>query len=109
MVGAGAMNRMIAIEAATKARDPVSNEIIRLWELFTNSWAYRRDMTAREFIALGGRNSEQTATFTIWNQPGITREMRINDNGQIFEITGIVDYGLKLQLQAVARNSEEET
>lgn len=107
----GALDRRIRIEAFTSTRDPDTNEEIRDWALLAEAWANRRDVSAREFFAAGGQNTEQLSVFTIRWRTGINQSLRVTHDGQVFDITGVSEIGRRqfLSLQGKALNSDAES
>lgn len=107
----GALDRRLTIQGFTSTRDPETNEEIQTWADLATVWANRRDVSAREFFSAGGENTEQQSVFTIRWRAGLTSSLRLIQNGQTFDVTGVSEIGrrqyLALQAKAVNSNATE--
>jgi len=80
------MDRKITIQNFTETTNSYG-ETVQTWTDFATVWADVKQQSARETWS-AGKISEVEKTFTIRYMDGITSEMRIQYDGQNYQITG---------------------
>lgn len=97
---AGKLNRRVSIEAVSEARNGSTGAVTRTWAEIANGgwWVAIEPLSARELIAAGAAQSKVVARITGRYRPDLTAKMRLNHNGKIYNIEGILpdkDTGLE--------------
>ena len=90
-MAAGGLDRQVQLQSFSATR--VDGEDIRTWSTWASPWAWRIDETGREFFAAEGKRAEAKAVFRIRWRAGVTRQMRVVDGGEVWDIASIVQVG----------------
>jgi len=91
MTPAGKLNKRIAIEQSTTTTLPNGEPSEPVWTLFWPCWGGCRPASAKEMTRGEELGHVVTVTWTMRYKSGITSAMRVNLNGRIFQIHGIID------------------
>lgn len=116
-LNAGRLRHNVSIESWEKVRDssgqviqnPVTGEISYAWIEIDKVWAAIEPSSAREFIAAQAVQSKVTARIIIRQRSDLLPSMRINHNGKLYSIEGIMadkDSGLEYQTLLVSEGIE---
>lgn len=95
---AGRLRHRVVIERNTPAQDTTTGEMVDYWSEYTTVWASIEPMSAKEFIAAQAVQSEVTGKIVMRFRADITPDMRVNHNGRVYNIVGIIpdpDSGLE--------------
>jgi SPP1 family predicted phage head-tail adaptor len=103
----GLLDTRIAFETASGGLDPYGEEVEN-WYQFAEVWAkvdwVETNTAGKEVVDAGQVIQTQTVTFTIRYLAGITAKMRINMDGQLFDIQGIAGVGGRKRFQRLVGN-----
>lgn len=97
MIDAGRLRHRVTIQYPADARDSFGAPEID-WETFAVVWAAIEPLSAREFVSAQAEQSKVVGRITIRKLAGIDADMRIEHNGEIYNIEGILtdkDSGLE--------------
>ncbi len=87
---AGKLKTKILIEQVTETANEYG-EPIKTWSTFATAWAEIRPLIGREYYTAKQIDAEISAEICIRYIPGITPKMRINNNGQLFNIKSVIN------------------
>lgn len=87
---AGALRHSITIERQVSTRDKFGAPSSE-WEVFATTYAAIEDLTGREALEAQQVKSRITSRITMRYLDGITPSMRINHNGQLYNILWVAD------------------
>lgn len=87
---AGKLRHRVALQQKMQTQDPATGELLDDWVTFATVWASVEPLSAREFIAAQAGQSEITARVVLRYRDGITAEMRLVHQGQIYNIHGVL-------------------
>jgi SPP1 family predicted phage head-tail adaptor len=87
---AGELRYRIIVQKRSITRDE-EGDINETWSDVVTTWASIKPIQGREYFSALAVNAEKNIRFVIRYRLGITQEMRILYNGQIFDIQSIVD------------------
>ena len=97
-IAAGKLRHRVDIEQLTITQDS-SGDAVRSWSALHSSVpASIEPLSARDFIAASSVQSQIVARITIRYRSGLNASMRLNHNGTIYNISGILqdkDSGLE--------------
>ena len=86
---AGRLRHRVNIERRVNSQDSVTGEVTVNWQLLHEKVAANIEpLSVREFIAAGSIQSQVTARITIRYRAGLTADMRIVHNGNIYNPEG---------------------
>ena len=106
----GDLRHRIDIEQLTITQDS-SGDAVKFWTaLHSNVPASIEPLSARDFIAASAVQSQIVARITIRYRTGLDASMRINHNGTIYNISGILpdkDSGLEYLIMPVTAGVNE--
>lgn len=89
-IKAGQLRHRIDIEQITITQDS-SGDAVKFWAaLYSSVPASIEPLSARDFIASSAVQSQIVARITIRYRSGLNAAMRINHNGTIYNISGIL-------------------
>ena len=99
---AGKLDRNITIQELTVTQD-AQGEPVEAWADWAYVWAEVRDLRGREYFLAQSAQSAVDALFIIRHRDGLKHEMRISDDGVLYNIKGIARVGRNqgLEIQAV--------
>lgn len=98
----GNLDRRIVIESATEAQDSYG-EAIKTWSTFATVWAKATPNRGDERFAANQIVAQADSMFRIRWQSGVTTKMRINYDGQIYDIVYLAELGRHEALDLYAR------
>lgn len=103
---AGRLDRRITIEQPSTSQDSLGEEVTT-WSTFATAWADRIDMRGRERFDADQDIATRIATFRLRWLAGVTDEMRIQDEGAAWYVTGVAGDEREgwLELTAEAQNA----
>lgn len=103
MLNVGAMRHQIIIEKVTETRTGTGG-VTQTWGTFAEPWAERVEQPGREFQAADQKVAEAKRLYRIRWRTDLTRKMRINDEGDIWDIHSIneIEHRTGLEIQATA-------
>lgn len=87
---AGTLRHRVTIQHRSQTQNPNTGEITPGWEDVATVWASVEPLSAREFIAAQGQQSEVTARIKIRYREGITAAMRVLHRGNVYNIEGVL-------------------
>ena len=109
-IKAGVLRHRIDIEQLTITQDS-SGDAVRSWSALHSSVpASIEPLSARDFIAASAVQSQIVARITIRYRAGLNASMRLNHNGTIYNISGILpdkDSGLEYLTMPVTAGVNE--
>jgi len=109
-IKAGVLRHRIDIEQLTITQDS-SGDAVRSWSALHSSVpASIEPLSARDFIAASAVQSQIVARITIRYRSGLNASMRLNHNGTIYNISGILpdkDSGLEYLTMPVTAGVNE--
>ena len=109
-IKAGVLRHRIDIEQLTITQDS-SGDAVRSWSALHSSVpASIEPLSARDFIAASSVQSQIVARITIRYRSGLNASMRLNHNGTIYNISGILpdkDSGLEYLTMPVTAGVNE--
>jgi len=109
-IKAGVFRHRIDIEQLTITQDS-SGDAVRSWSALHSSVpASIEPLSARDFIAASSVQSQIVARITIRYRSGLNASMRLNHNGTIYNISGILpdkDSGLEYLTMPVTAGVNE--
>ncbi len=109
-IKAGVLRHRIDIEQLTITQDS-SGDAVRSWSALHSSVpAAIEPLSARDFIAASAVQSQIVARITIRYRAGLNASMRLNHNGTIYNISGILpdkDSGLEYLTMPVTAGVNE--
>lgn len=88
----GELSRRIVIELATEAQDSYG-EAVPTWSTFATVWAKVTPNRGDERFAANQIVAQADSVFRIRWQSGVTTKMRINYDGQIYDIVYMAEIG----------------
>lgn len=111
MGGAGDLDRLISVERANPGQDATGGVTAGGFSLVGVVWAKRQDLSASEAFKADEKAATRISLFKVYSSSvtrGVTPKDRINDHGDIYEITGIKETNdgrnRYLELTAILRN-----
>lgn len=99
---AGELDRRIVIEDLTDGKDDYGGKT-EIWSNFATVWAKKIPMRGREYQAPAQVGAEVDTIFRIRWLAGVTTRMRINDDGQYYDIQYLAELGRREGLDILAR------
>lgn len=102
MVAAGMLDRRITIESRVVTQS-ATGAAVETWSTFATIWASKRDLKGREYFEARQDQAEVTTEFTMHWLMGLTREMRIQYDGLIYDIQHIAEIHRRTGLRVLAR------
>lgn len=87
---AGKLRHRITLQRPGQQQDPVTGEIEQGWLDVATVWASIEHLSAREFIAAQGVQSEISARITMRHRDGIDATMRALHGGDVYNIHGVL-------------------
>lgn len=84
---AGRLDRLVTIQTFTTTKNSMGEET-KTWSDFAEVYARKRDISSREFFEAGARQAEITTEFTIRYRSDVTTQMRIQLDGNTYQIVG---------------------
>lgn len=105
MIGAGALDRRIAVQRYTETRDPIYNTVVHTWaDHITDAPASVKTTAGREFLEGSQLMAEKRAVFTV-RFADISVLDRVSYDGRLFNISDVREIGrrrfLELQCEAI--------
>ena len=88
----GRLDRRIVIEVNTPTRSP-SGEKVDSWATLATVWAEVRPLRGKEFFDAAAVQSEIDTKFRIRFRSDLTTKMRINYDGNLYDIHSIAELG----------------
>lgn len=88
MIGAGELDRRIALQSATVTNDPDYNEEVLTWATYATVWAKMEFHKSDEGEAQSREYAEMGLYFTIRHRTDVTSEHRIVYESNNYEIIG---------------------
>jgi SPP1 family predicted phage head-tail adaptor len=85
----GALKHYVTIQQLTSSLDANGNTV-EAWTDVASVWADITPLSAREFIAAQGLQSQVVARITIRHRTDVRASMRINHGGVIYNIAGVL-------------------
>ena len=103
----GEMDRYIVIESTTITRGDGGGEI-NTWATFDSRWAKREYKGGFEGVEADQKVSTNTISYIVWYDSGkiITEQMRVNDDGDYWQIRFIEKIGRNDKLILHCENNE---
>ncbi|USK46345.1 phage head closure protein [Cytobacillus oceanisediminis] len=84
-LNSGLFRNRITFLQSTSTEDELGQKEI-VWAHYTNAWAMIKTVKGSEYVAAASDQAELTYRFIIHYIPGISKNMRIDFNGRIFDI-----------------------
>jgi len=91
-LNAGTLDRRIVIEQRTDTRDG-SGDPVAAWTVLATVWAAHEPLTGKEQFEAHQVNAERPSKFVIRYRAGVDESMRVNWDGDLYDITSIVEIG----------------
>jgi len=88
-VRAGELNRRVIIEQATRSRNTFNEEVL-VWTAWATVWAALEPATGRTYYAAKQYDAKVDGRVRIRYIEGLRSDMRLNYNGRILSIVGII-------------------
>ena len=101
-VCAGDLDRRITIESRTVGQS-ATGDTTETWATFATVWASKRDLRGREYFEARQDQAEVTTEFKIRHLAGLKREMRIQFDGETYDIMHIAEIGRREGQMIMAR------
>jgi SPP1 family predicted phage head-tail adaptor len=86
---AGKLKHYVTIQQLASSLD-ASGNTVEAWTDVASVWADIAPLSAREFIAAQGLQSQVVARITIRYRPDVRASMRVNHDGVIYNIAGVL-------------------
>lgn len=103
----GRMNRRITIQYADGWDVDDEGNAVPKWENFATVWANIRPLRGREYFEAAAANAETTVKMIIRYRDGVTPNMQVIYNGEIYRIQAVIDvYEGRKQLELMCRKVE---
>jgi len=99
---AGELDRSIVIDDLTDAKDDYGGKT-ETWAPFATVWAKVTPLRGGEYQAAAQIGAQVDTVFRIRWLAGVTRRMRINYDGQVYDIQHIAELGRREGLAIMAR------
>lgn len=99
---AGPLDRRITIESRTIVQSSTGAPT-ETWATFATVWASKRDLKGREYFEARQDQAEVTTEFKIRHLSGLQREMRIQLDGDTYDIQHIAEIGRREGQMILAR------
>lgn len=96
------MDRRITIEEPTSTL-AADGQPVDSWSTYREVWAEIKYGRGSEYFTAAQELAEQTATFRIWYDSGITKKMRISYNSLYWDILSIAELGYREGLEIIAQ------
>lgn len=106
----GELNKRIYIQRRAAEQDEYGMPLPELWITVFERWANKADLTGREYFAAAAEQMLANTTFTIRYTKGISNDMRILCNGEVYNIIFISEMrgmGDFMELKAQKKEPEE--
>lgn len=98
----GDLDRRITIEDVTRGQSG-TGQPVETWSVFATVWASKRDLRGREYFEARADQAEVTTEFKIRPLTGLKREMRIQYDGETYDIMHIAELGRREGHMILAR------
>jgi len=89
---AGEMDRLVTIRQVTVARDAVGGEV-ETWSDLAIVWAKVRPAAGTEYTGIPGTVAKDTKEISIWHRTDVTRRMKVDVDGDLYDISRISEIG----------------
>lgn len=100
----GKFDRMISIEKFSSSGRDAYGQPTKEWTLVANAWAQKRTQSSREIFQADKVENINTEIFIIRYVPGVKTDMRIQHEGNTYNIRGVMEIGRNKELQLVAEH-----
>lgn len=93
----GDLRWLVNIEQKTLVKNTTTGEVTYTWSLFTSVWADMQPVSRRgsrsswEAVIAQQVKAERVIQFVIRYIPGIDETMRVNRNGELYDIRSIIN------------------
>ncbi len=87
---AGRLNKKVIIESLTETVDGVG-QAVKTWSTFNQPWASIDPINGREYFSGNQLKDTMKVKIKIRYLSGVTEKMRVNWNGKLYNIEGIVN------------------
>jgi SPP1 family predicted phage head-tail adaptor len=87
---AGKLRHRVTIQKPSRRQDPVTGASISGWVDVAKVWASIEPLSARDFIAAQGVQSEVTARIVMRYRDDVRASMRILHRNRIYNISGVL-------------------
>lgn len=84
-LNSGLFRNCISFLQSTSTEDELGQKEV-VWAQYKSAWAMIKTVKGSEYVAAASDQAEVTYRFIIHYIPGISRNMRIDFNGRIFDI-----------------------
>ena len=93
LLNAGTLRHRVAIQQPTETQSATTGEITVAWATVSGMESLAAEivpLSAKEFLSAQATQSEIVARIVIRYRTGITAKMRVNHNGTIYNIRGVL-------------------
>lgn len=98
----GRFDRQVTIEKNTPTRDETGAEVDS-WSTFARPWAEKLYKAGKEFFTGQQLQAEEQVMYRMRYIDGVKREMRIIDNGMMYDILNVPERGRQRYLEITAK------
>lgn len=109
MIRAGKLRHSITFQQRADTKNSYG-EVVGAWSDFATVRASVEPLQGREYFAAQSTQTSTTTRFRIRYLAGLTADMRISFNGQVYDIEGIINQDERnhvLVIMAVLRSGEQ--
>lgn len=90
LVKSGRLDRFITVEQPIETKSATGAPTIS-WSTYAQVWAERVDPVGREFFEAAADQVEITAKYRLHWLDGVTPDMRVTEEGTVYEIVAVVE------------------
>lgn len=87
---AGDRRHPILIEQVAETKD-ARGELTQTWAAFASAWAEVKPVRGREYFQAHAENGAADTRIILRYIPGVTRQMRVNHGGRIYDIADVLN------------------
>jgi SPP1 family predicted phage head-tail adaptor len=102
VIGAGSLNRALAIYVPTTVRSPTGVEKNTFAKL-TTTWAERRSLSLKDATRAAGTDQSAEAKFVIRYRQGIDTSIQVECEGQRYSVEAVDEIGNREGLALLVR------
>lgn len=98
----GELDRRITLRQRTVTRDAFGAEVVT-WTEWARPWAKRVELSGREYFAAKQVTPEVVRKYVIHWRAGVTEDMAVEADGQVWSIQRLVEVGRRQWLEITVK------